>query len=112
VVADHGFNLAWTTIANTRGTTRKITRVCAVVTGRYCTQLNAKGSTLHTGTQQLQRYITFTVVHNIHSGAQHIHYTETFGLLEGQVISVYISVLGVVVRSAKKHMLMLRQNKP
>jgi len=51
------------------------------------TQLNAKGSVLHTGTH---------VVHNnysIHSGAQHIHDTETFGLPEGQVASTMISVL-------------------
>jgi len=57
-------------------------------------------------------YTTITAVNNIHSGAQHIHYTETFRLPERQVtltmISVLIlhfniSVLGVVVRGVKKH---------
>jgi len=38
-------------------------------------------------------YTTITAVHNIHSSAQHIHDTETFGLPEGQVASVMISVL-------------------
>jgi len=47
------------------------------------TQLNAKGSTLHTGNTW---YTTFTAV-------QHIHDTETFGLPEGQVASTMISVL-------------------
>jgi len=35
-------------------------------------------------------YTTITAVHNIQSGAQHIHDTETFGLPEGSTI---ISVL-------------------
>jgi len=35
-------------------------------------------------------YTTITAVHNIHSGAQHMH---TFGLPEGQVASTTISVL-------------------
>jgi len=47
----------------------------------------------------------------LHTGAQHIHDTEIFGLPEGQVASTMISVLilsnililGVVVRGAKKH---------
>jgi len=30
-------------------------------------------------------YTTITAVHNIHSSAQNIHDTETFGLPEGQV---------------------------
>jgi len=55
---------------------------------------------------------TITVVHNIHSSAQHIHDTETFRLPERQVgfnhdfsISQYFntSVLGVVVRGSRKH---------
>jgi len=33
-----------------------------------------------------------TAVHNIHSGAQHIHDTETFRLPERQVASTMISV--------------------
>jgi len=37
-------------------------------------------------------YTTITVVHNIQSGVQHIHDTETFGLPEGQVASTMISV--------------------
>jgi len=32
-------------------------------------------------------YTTITAVHNIYSGAQHIHDTETFGLPERQVAS-------------------------
>jgi len=52
---------------------------------------------------------TITAVYNIHSGAQHIHDTETFRLPEHQVASTMILVLagtltlGVVVRGAKKH---------
>jgi len=51
------------------------------------TQLNAK-----------RKYTTYwnttiAVVHNIHSGAQHIHDTETFGLPEDQVASTMISAL-------------------
>jgi len=43
------------------------------------TQLNArKGSTTHTGTHVVQNSYSG---HNIHSGAQHIHGTETFGYL-------------------------------
>jgi len=38
-------------------------------------------------------YTTITAVHNIHSSAQHIHDTETFGLPEGEVASTMISVL-------------------
>jgi len=38
-------------------------------------------------------YTIITVVHNIHSGAQYMHDTETFGLPEGQVASTMISVL-------------------
>jgi len=38
-------------------------------------------------------YTTNTAVHNIHSGTQHIHDTETFGLPEGQVAPTMISVL-------------------
>jgi len=38
-------------------------------------------------------WYTITVVHNIHSGGQHIYDTETFGLLEGQVASTMILVL-------------------
>jgi len=81
------------------------------------TQLNAKRKyTKHWythGTQQLQQYTTFTVVHNIHD-------PETFGLPERQVASTmilalilsstlsttpstFVSVLGVVVRGTKKH---------
>jgi len=41
-------------------------------------------------------YTTITAVHNIHSGAQHIHDTETFGLPEGQIASTMISVLIVL----------------
>jgi len=37
VVVDHGFNFVWTTIAKTRGTTRKITLMYAAVTGLYRT---------------------------------------------------------------------------
>jgi len=37
--------------------------------------------------------ITITAVHNIHSGAQHIHDTETLRLPERQVASTMISVL-------------------
>jgi len=44
---DHGFNFAWTTIVNMRGTTQKITRMCAVVTGRYCTYQLRKGPKNH-----------------------------------------------------------------
>jgi len=52
-----------------------------------------------------------TAVHNIHSGAQHMHDTETFRQPERQVASTMISVLAgtsisvleVVVRGAKKH---------
>jgi len=43
-------------------------------------------------TRQLQWYTTFTVVHNIHSGAQHINDTETFRLPEPQVASIMISI--------------------
>jgi len=51
------------------------------------TQLNAKRKyTTHW-------YTTITAVHNIHSHAQHIHDTETFGLPEDQVASTMISVL-------------------
>jgi len=62
---------------------------------------------------------TITVVHNIHSGAQHIHDTEThdtetFRLPERHDFSISrhfnISVLGVVIKGAKKHY--VRQNKP
>jgi len=50
------------------------------------TQLNAKRKyTTH--------WYTITAVHNIHSGAQHIHDTETLGLPEGQLVSTMISVL-------------------
>jgi len=46
------------------------------------TQLNAKRKhTIHntySGTQQLQRYTTFTAVHSTY-----VHDTETFGLPEG-----------------------------
>jgi len=38
-------------------------------------------------------YTIITAVHNIHSDAQHIHDTETFGLPEGQVASTIISIL-------------------
>jgi len=60
-------------------------------------------------------YTAIAAVHNIHSGAQHIHDTETFRLRELQVASTMISVLilysrhfnisvlGVVVRGAKKY---------
>jgi len=57
-------------------------------------------------------YTTITAVHNIRSGAQYIHDTETFRLPEHQFASTVlifssrhfnISVLGVVVRGAKKH---------
>jgi len=37
VDVEHGFNFMWTMIAKTHGTTQKITRVCAVVTGQYHT---------------------------------------------------------------------------
>jgi len=89
------------------------------------TQLNpSEGSTPAThwytrGTQQLQQYTTITVVHSIYNGAKHINDTETFKLSERQVevastmISALIlstssrhfniSVLGAVVRGAKKH---------
>jgi len=50
------------------------------------TQLNVKRKyTTH--------WYTITAVHNIHSGAQHIHDTEIFGLPEVQVASTMISVL-------------------
>jgi len=48
--------------------------------------------TMHTGTSTqnvyflpVERYTTITAVHNIHSGAQHIHDTETFRLPDHQV---------------------------
>jgi len=53
------------------------------------TQLNAKGSTVHTW------YTTITAVHNIHSGAQRMHDTETFGLPDGQVASTMVLVLAL-----------------
>jgi len=37
-------------------------------------------------------YAIITAVHDIHTGAQHIHDTETFGLPEGQVASTIISI--------------------
>jgi len=49
------------------------------------TQLNAKRK--YTG------YTTIAVTHKIHSGAQHIHDTETFRLPERQVTPTMISVL-------------------
>jgi len=42
---------------------------------------------------------TITAVHNIHSGAQHIHDTETFRLSERQVVSTMISVLAGTLTS-------------
>jgi len=50
------------------------------------TQLNAK-----------RKYTGYTLVHNIHSGAQHIHDTETFRLPECQVmILVLICLAGTL----------------
>jgi len=83
-------------------------------TKNYCTiyNIDTVAYATHSGSYSKRKYTThwyttITAVHNIHSGAQHIHDTETFALPEGQValtmISVYISVLGVVVRGAKKH---------
>jgi len=50
------------------------------------TQLNAKWkyTSVHTW------YTTITAVHNIHSGAQHIHDTETFRLSERQVAALIL----------------------
>jgi len=85
----------------------------ATHSGSYSTERRKEVHLLHTGTHVV--YTTITVVHNIYSGAQHIHDRETFRLPERQVsttmISVLIlssrhfniSVLGVVVRGAKKH---------
>jgi len=42
---------------------------------------------------------TITAVHNIHSGAQHIHDTETFRLPEHQIASTMISVLADTLTS-------------
>jgi len=42
---------------------------------------------------------TITEVHNIHSGAQHIHDTETFRLPGRQVASTMISVLASTLTS-------------
>jgi len=58
-------------------------REYATHSGSYSTER----STLYTGTHVVHKN------HNIHSGAQHIHDTETIGLLEGHVASTIISVL-------------------
>jgi len=42
---------------------------------------------------------TITAIHNIHSGAQHIHDIETFRLPECQVSSTMISVLAGTLTS-------------
>jgi len=57
----------------------------------------------HSGSYSTEKEVHYTLVHmwytaitavrNIHSGAQHMHDTETFGLPEGQVASTMISVL-------------------
>jgi len=71
------------------GTTQK----CRINTKKYCTIHNTdtvaytthsgsysteckKGSTLHTGTQKLQRYTTFTVVHNTYKTQKHLGYLK------------------------------------
>jgi len=53
--------------------------------GSYSTEHKTKYTTHY--------YTTIREVNNIHSGAQHIHDTETFGLPERQVASTMISVL-------------------
>jgi len=62
--------------------------------GSYSTECKRKYTThwYTRGTQQLQRYTTFTAAHNIQSGAQHIQDTETFG---HQVASIMISLLAL-----------------
>jgi len=79
---------------------------------KYCTIHNTdtQHTVIATQLNTKRKYTTITVVHNIYSGVQHIHETETFGLPEGQIASTMISVsltgisvLGVVVRGAKKH---------
>jgi len=86
------------------GTTQQCQKYCtihntdtvayATHSGSY-TRLNAKRSTpaTHLYTLVHMWYTTITVVHNIHNGAQHIHDTETFRLLERQIASTVISVL-------------------
>jgi len=86
---------------------------------RYCTIHNTDtvAYATHSGsysTERKRKYATITAVHNIHSSAQHIHDTETFGLPDGQVTSTMISVLilssrhfnisvlGVVVRGGEE----------
>jgi len=69
---------------------------------KYCTIHNtdAVAYATHSGsysTECKRKYTThwytkITVIHNIHSGAQHMHDTETFGLPENQVASTMISV--------------------
>jgi len=66
----------------------------ATHSGSYSTECKKEVHQLHTGTHW---YTTITTVHNIHSGAQHIHDTETFRLPERQVASTMISVLILLV---------------
>jgi len=49
-------------------------------------------------TERKRKYTThwYTTVHNIHSSAQHIHDTETFGLPVVQVASTMISILALL----------------
>jgi len=61
------------------------------------TQLNANEG----NTPATHWYTTITVVHSIHSGAQHIYDTETFKLPERQVAPIMISVL--ILSTSSRH---------
>jgi len=72
---------------------------------KYCTihNTNTVAYATHSGSYSTERkrkytthwYTTITAVHNIDSGAQHIHDTEAFGLPEGKVVSTMISILAL-----------------
>jgi len=74
--------------------------------GSYSTERKKEVHRLHTGTQQLQRYTTSTAVHNTYMTQKHLGYLSDKLMISVLILSsrhFNISVLGVVVRGAKKH---------
>jgi len=72
---------------NTKNTVLYTTVAYATHSGSYSTERKKEVHRLHTGTQQLQWYTTFTAVHSTCMTQKHL------GLPERQVASTMISVL-------------------